>query len=245
MGFEDRLKEKGLLPGTRKKYAEILSGVRNEDLLDWVQHKVTASTPLGTVLPMRAAVKHYLIAEHGYSADELDALLPKAKGKETALREPLTPEELALYHAALHELQAEPAKTILTLLPASGLLISEACTLRREHLVGDELVLDETRRIPVLPAGLRALRSYIEKENPQSWLFVGRANHPITAHAVRVYLRALRERHTSLGSSLTPYVLRHTYAVILLRRGMSFEDVQKILGHEHVATTRRYADALR
>ena len=67
-----RLKRRGLLPSTRDKYQEILNAANHDDLLGWLGKKFHARTPLGTLLPARAAVKHFLISEHGYTEDELD-----------------------------------------------------------------------------------------------------------------------------------------------------------------------------
>ena len=35
--------------------------------------------------------------------------------------------------------------------------------------------------------------------------------------------------------------LRHTYATILLKRGLSLDAIQKLLGHANIATTQIYA----
>ena len=77
--LEQRLKRHGLLPSTRNKYYEILNGADRSDIVGWINGKVHARTPIGTILPMRAAVKHYLVAELGYTEEEVQNLLPKAR----------------------------------------------------------------------------------------------------------------------------------------------------------------------
>jgi site-specific recombinase XerD len=38
--------------------------------------------------------------------------------------------------------------------------------------------------------------------------------------------------------------LRHTYASLLINRGASIYEVQKLLGHHHISMTERYAHLL-
>jgi len=53
---------------------------------------------------MRAAVKHYLIAEMGYTRAEVAEALPKAKGLPGRIRDALDASQLAQYHAAVNEI---------------------------------------------------------------------------------------------------------------------------------------------
>ena len=75
VALRQHLKRKGLLPSTRAKYEEIIDSAGGADLIEWINKKVHARTPIGTVLPARAAVKHFLMAEQGYSEEELELLL--------------------------------------------------------------------------------------------------------------------------------------------------------------------------
>jgi rhodanese-related sulfurtransferase len=77
MNLDKHLLEQGLLPSTRSKYASILAA-SGRDPAAWLRDKLSVRRPIGTVLPLRAAVKHYLIAQ-GYDEDSIAALLPKDK----------------------------------------------------------------------------------------------------------------------------------------------------------------------
>jgi site-specific recombinase XerD len=240
-------KRHGLLPSTRDKYAEILEGAPTHDLISWIHGKVHARTPLGTVLPMRAAVKHYLIAVHNYDPDELKELLPKAKGRSAEMRKALTPRQLALYHIAVDEVDREPAHTILALLPATGLRISEMCGLRRQDIRQHQGRLylqfrgkrDKERIVPLTAAGEKELRDYLDAKAPADWIFPGYSGSPIGPHAVRKYTRKIAEDYPDLHG-LSPHVLRHTYATMALRRGVDLKQLQALLGHESIQTTSRY-----
>ena len=47
-------------------------------------------------------------------------------------------------------------------------------------------------------------------------------------------------KRAGLGSEVTPHVIRHTVATRLLEAGLNIMDVQNILGHVEMSTTRRY-----
>lgn len=39
---------------------------------------------------------------------------------------------------------------------------------------------------------------------------------------------------------LTPHVLRHTFSVTAVRKGLSLPALQRLLGHDHLSTTQIY-----
>ena len=177
---------------------------------------------------MRAAIKHWLIAEHGYTPEELKGLLPKAKGRSTNTREALLPEQLAVYHMAVDEVDRQPA------------LSRESLDARRD---GWYLVFrgkgDKKRVVPLSKSATLALHAYLEAEQPGHWLFEGYMGRPISPHGVRKYTRKIAADYPDLDG-LSPHILRHTFATMALRRGMDLVTLQTILGHESIETTRRY-----
>lgn len=77
----------------------------------------------------------------------------------------------------------------------------------------------------------------------------GRADHVVgplwtTRTGGRLALRSLRHTVTSIGVEadvdVSPHVLRHTCATILLREGVDIVTVAEILGHASIETTRIY-----
>ena len=248
-GLRTHLQREGLLPSTRDKYEAIIEGsgqVHGEDLLEWLHRRVHARTPLGTVLPMRAAVKHYLVAQ-GYDEAEVQSLLPKARGRKARRRDALTSQQLALYHAAVEEIAQPHIRAILNLLPRTGLRIGEMCSLQLANIEqsGGELYLflrgkgDKDRIVPLVGSARLVLEDYLDERQPTKWLFSSYMDSPIQPHAVRKYTRAMRERHPDLGQ-LSPHVLRHTFATLALRKGMDLRTLQEILGHTSIKTTERY-----
>lgn len=244
--LQEHLKQQQLLPSTREQYKSILGRIEGEDALQWLRRRLHARTPIGTVLPYRAAVKHYLMAEQGYTAEELQHLLPKAKGRPTAFRHALDPEGLALYHNAIDEVP-EPCRTILDLLPKTGLRISEICSLERGNIQtvqGIRALIfrgkrDKERSVPLTRSAEATLDRFLAAQNPSRWLFCGQMGSPITPHAVRKHTRAIAARQPEL-EKLSPHILRHTFATLALARGVDLATLQALLGHETIETTSRY-----
>ena len=240
----DHLRQQGLASTTRDKYTSILDSA-SEDPVAWLRHRITSKTPIGTVLPFRAAVKHYLLAQ-GYDEDEITQLLPKARGAPNALRDALNAEQLTIYYLA-SETVSEPVRTILLLLPRTGLRISEICGLHVDNVVKRGNILgfqfrgkrSEERFVPLNRTALNAFHAYMTTFQPSEWIFPGNKGQSISPEAVRKVTRQIAADHPEL-TGLSPHQLRHTHATTLLKRGADLRTVQALLGHRSITTTARY-----
>ncbi len=247
MSLQDRFDQRGLNPSTQHKYSEILAAARKDDIIGWLNRKVSPKTPIGTVLPARAAVKHYLISVQGYDEDTVDEMLPAAKGRQAQVRNALNAEQLATYLAASDVIANEPARTILLLLPKVGLRISEMTNMRRDQLQERSGRLyfsfrgkgDKHRMVPLPSAAEKTLRDYMETLTDPEFLFPSSWGGPVTPHAVRKYTRQIAEDFPQLAG-LSPHILRHTYATMLLRKGIDLKTLQVLMGHSNIQTTQRY-----
>jgi integrase/recombinase XerC len=246
VNLQEHLTQQQLLPSTKAQYKSILTRAEGKDPIAWLKGRIHARTPIGTVLPYRAAVKHYLMAEQGYTEDELRELLPKAKGRPTAYRHALTPEALATYHVAVEDVP-NPSQTILALLPKTGLRISEICGLQVgdvQNVSGVRAFVfrgkrDKQRVVPLTKSAEVTLDTHIQLTGPTKWLFTGQMGGPLTPHAVRKHTRSIALQNPDL-QDLSPHVLRHTYATLLVARGVDLKTIQSLLGHESIETTSRY-----
>lgn len=102
----------------------------------------------------------------------------------------------------------------------------------RERLA---FIVDEvTRRI--LREHLDA-RTKIDTDSPA--LFLNSAGARLSTQGIAKMITQLRENR-GITRHITPHMLRHTVATLLLRNGVDIRIVQEFLGHASIATTQRY-----
>lgn len=146
--------------------------------------------------------------------------------------------------------RAVPTFLPLVVLAGTGLRVSELCALTTDD------VSDDGRTIRVAGKGARDRVAFISNMDlakeisklrsrrvracaGRTGLFMNGKGNPLTPAALRGRLRRLNK---SLGNSrrLTPHVLRHTAATLLVEEGVDIRYVQKLLGHASIATTEIY-----
>jgi len=104
---------------------------------------------------------------------------------------------------------------------------------------------DKQRQVYVQVRSLMALQLYLDKERPQNFapnLFLTKKGRAMTRYTLTGILTRLEER---TGIHCNPHLFRHTSAIEHLRGGMSVVELQKMLGHEDLDTTRKYLTALK
>ena len=148
-------------------------------------------------------------------------------------------------------------RALLELLYSSGLRISEALGLDREHLSLEEGLVrvvgkgDRERQLPVGEVALGWLRRYVEEARP-AWLAAAREPGPrggplfLSERGNRLDRRRAWEmlistaRLAGLKQGISPHTLRHSFATHLLEGGADLRIVQELLGHASISTTQLY-----
>jgi integrase/recombinase XerD len=135
--------------------------------------------------------------------------------------------------------------TILELLYATGLRVSELTNLKRADVnmeAGFIVALGKRSKERIVPIGSYArdvIKLYAEQICPKGpYLFPNRQGKPITRQAVWKIIKKyglLLEQ-----GKLYPHMLRHTFATHLLEGGADLRSVQILLGHEDISTTQIY-----
>lgn len=136
-----------------------------------------------------------------------------------------------------------------TLMYGLGLRVTEARTLRAEHIDSRLGVLHvregkggRDRALPLHPKLLERLREYwrIVKPAGSGFLFPGRdRSRPITSKACHVALKR-GARKAGIRKRVSAHTLRHCYATHTLQLGANPFTIQKLLGHASILTTMRY-----
>lgn len=148
-------------------------------------------------------------------------------------------------------------RAMLDLLYATGLRVSELIAVRvsdLDELAGTVRVTGKGNKQRLVPVGRKALDSveaYRNGQRPQ--LLRGRVSPYlfITARGTRMtrqgFWKLLRVHGLEAGidQSLSPHVLRHTFATHLLEGGADLRSVQAMLGHADIGTTQIYTHVLR
>lgn len=78
----------------------------------------------------------------------------------------------------------------------------------------------------------------LNKSN-ELYLFLNNNGEQITERGVRYVLDQIIKK-TSLNKSISPHILRHSFATHLLNEGCDLLTVQKLLGHESISATQIY-----
>lgn len=144
------------------------------------------------------------------------------------------------------------ARAILVFLLGSGIRVQELCNLKVSEIDTKEKWFrvvgkgDKQRVCFMTEEMIRTLRKYLAtRSNNSSYLFTqydsGRynADQPITTRSIE---RLVKEYGVRAGilKKVTPHVLRRTFAVRLLRKGVDLRYIQEFLGHESIQTTTLY-----
>ena len=148
-------------------------------------------------------------------------------------------------------------RTMIELMYASGLRVSELVQLRTVQLGLDEgvlRVLGKGSRERLVPFGAEAhawLRRYLAEGRPailgmrtSEALFVTRRGSAMTR---QMFWRLIRRHALTAGinAPLSPHTLRHAFATHLLNHGADLRAVQMLLGHADIGTTTIYTHVAR
>lgn len=139
---------------------------------------------------------------------------------------------------------------IIRLMVVTGMRVGELCKLKLDDLSPDCSVVRihgkgaRERVAYITDQGLRAdLQRIIQRRRKSSAsvgvLFVNRHGARMRPQSVRSKLRRLAKQ-AGLDRRVTPHMLRHTAATLLIETGVDIRFVQRLLGHSSIATTEIY-----
>ncbi|MCL3781901.1 integrase [Prolixibacteraceae bacterium JC049] len=140
--------------------------------------------------------------------------------------------------------------TILELLFATGIRVSELCDLQTKNIgVRFDYIIvkgkgDKERLIQICNNETRfILKEYkllSRRENSNStYFFINRFGNPISDQSVRFMIKKYGSI-AGINKKITPHTFRHSFATLLLEAGVDLTYIQHLLGHSSITTTQIY-----
>ncbi len=199
----------------------------------------------------------FLVGEGKLDADPLEHLAPPRQWQQIPkflnqndigqlLQAPKPDDSLGLRDRAMIEL-----------LYASGLRVSELCAARTADLNLELGVIrtmgkgGKQRMVPVGRSAVAAVAEYLRSARPvllkqrvSEFLFVTGRGGRLTRQG---FWKLLKQHGKEAGifRSLSPHVIRHTFATHVLEGGADLRSVQTMLGHADISTTQIYTHVAR
>lgn len=142
-------------------------------------------------------------------------------------------------------------RLMLEMLYATGLRVGELVSVKVGDIdLGSRVILvvgkgNKERRVTYGDYCHDALKLYLSdgylklNKNVSDYLFLNNNGEVITERGIRYVLDQVIKK-TSLNKSISPHVLRHSFATHLLNEGCDLLTVQKLLGHESISATQIY-----
>lgn len=143
-------------------------------------------------------------------------------------------------------------RAMLELFYASGLRLSELCSIRLERYDSEDGFLrvtgkgNKTRIVPVGGRAREALEDYLQNERANlvskqtgSEIFLSVRGGKLSPDRVRQIVKE-RAAQAGIESNVYPHLLRHSFATHLLEGGADLRVIQELLGHADISTTQIY-----
>jgi integrase/recombinase XerD len=196
----------------------------------------------------------FLTAEGSVSANPTEGFaLPKVQ---RALPRLVSAEEVErlLQQPVGSSREAKRDRAMLQLLYATGMRVSELVALDKSDVDLDQEAPSvscrgrrgEERTMSIPPRAREALAEYLESARPllardgdEPALFLNRRGGRLTRQGVWLILKEYA-KGANLGADITPHTLRHSFAAQALESGMPLSNVQHLLGHSALSSTRIY-----
>lgn len=129
-------------------------------------------------------------------------------------------------------------KAIIKLLFETGIRVNELASLTRDDLKYSK---SSGHYIQFIAKGRKERTVKISKENYNLLKQVASDKKTITGITARQIQRILGSvSQKVLNKVITPHCLRHGFATELMKQGISFDRIQRALGHENIVTTLKY-----
>lgn len=216
----------------------------------WVRKGVLPESPFWRV---KLSLGRILQPPRALTEGEIRGLLTHAGQCRAAELAPRKPPVLAKPRPARRcsrEYRAMRNLALLDLLFATGIRVGEASCLNVEDFITSELtfrihgkggrhrlayVVDEQTVL----IQQQHLEVRLQSGTDSPALFINSSGERLSTQGIANIISRFR-KDAGIERHITPHMLRHTVATLLLRNGVDIRVVQEFLGHASIATTQRY-----
>lgn len=143
-------------------------------------------------------------------------------------------------------------RAILELLLATGIRISELCSLKRSDIMYSNNIIrilgkgSKERFVPIYHSRLISDLIYYEdlysdKLDNFTYLFINKRNKKISSQSVTNMIKKYCNL-ANIDLNITPHMFRHTFATMLLDQDVDSRQIQILLGHSSIVTTQIYTN---
>lgn len=137
--------------------------------------------------------------------------------------------------------------TIIMLAYACGLRVSEVVSLKLKHIDGQRKIIfienskgKKDRIVSLSPGMLIMLREYYKQYKPANYLFEGQfENEHLSSRSIQQVMQKAKIK-AGIKQAGSMHMLRHSFAIHLLDKGIDVVFIQKLLGHNDIKTTLKY-----
>ncbi len=140
--------------------------------------------------------------------------------------------------------------SVIEILFATGARVSEIADLKSDNInlqTGCIIIKGKGQKERIIqicnPESLSILREYFECHKDiilkSGWFFINKLNRKLSDQSIRKIVRDATLL-AGLKRIVTPHIFRHTFATLLLEKGVDLRYIQCMLGHSSIATTQLY-----
>lgn len=198
--------------------------------------EVTARNPF---LKLRIKLHEPFLLPRTIPLTSIDTLLHFAHQQTSEM-----PRDRYGYRAGLRDV------AVLELLFATGMRVSELCSLHSENVnlsEGSIKIYGKGSKERIIQIGnqevLLAVKTYYEAfaeliENT-GWFFINRLGGRLSDQSVRIMITKYCQA-AGISQHITPHMFRHSFATLLLEEDVDIRYIQQLLGHSSIVTTQIY-----
>lgn len=215
----------------------------------------------------KATIKHYYITlciffkfmyQNNITDNNVMLLISKPKVPKRTLRVFSNNEiKLILNHFDKNEFIGYRNYTIMSVLFATGIRISELCNLNCFDIMFELDIIniigkgDKQRHIPLSATLKKIMLKYFKLRNDyidekrlyqSKYFFITRVGKKLNRDNVEWLFIKIKNYYNISGDRFSAHTFRHTFDKTYLLNGGDIFSLQKILGHEKIETTRKYID---